>query len=68
MLYREVTVLRLICKNTVEENILQCAEAKLKLGKDLSKINGTEFSSALHAWYNVQSLCVYFFFFLCVCV
>ncbi len=37
---REVRVIRLICKGTVEEHILQCAEVKLKLEQDISKMNG----------------------------
>ena len=37
---REVTVIKLICKGTIEEAILHCAEAKLKLEQDLSHING----------------------------
>lgn len=38
--FREVTVLRLICPGTIEEAILRCAETKLKLEKDLSHSNG----------------------------
>ena len=35
---REVSVLRLICKDTIEEDILQCAEKKLQLEKDINQI------------------------------
>lgn len=33
---REVSVYRLICKDTIEEDILRCAQAKLKLEKDIN--------------------------------
>ena len=33
---REVTVYRLISKNTVEEGMLRCAQAKLQLEQDVT--------------------------------
>ena len=38
---REVTVIRLLCKGSIEEAIMQCAETKLKLEQDLNLIDGT---------------------------
>lgn len=34
--YREVSVVRLISKDTVEEGMLRCARGKLKLEKDIT--------------------------------
>lgn len=33
--YREVQIVRLICKGTVEEAMLKCSQEKLKLEKDV---------------------------------
>ena len=39
--FREVKVLRLVCKNTVEEAMLSCAREKLKLEKDVTASDAT---------------------------
>ena len=36
---RDVDVIRLICKDSVEVEIMSCAEAKLKLEQDLDNIS-----------------------------
>lgn len=33
---REVTVIRLVCKSTIEEQMFQTAQMKLKLEKDIT--------------------------------
>ena len=33
-----MSVYRLICKDTIEEDILRCAQAKLKLEKDINSM------------------------------
>lgn len=45
---REVSVIRLISEGTIEEDILRCAEAKLKLEQDLSQINSTYQNTEAH--------------------
>ena len=55
-LCREVSVLRLITQDTIEEGILQCAENKLKLEQDLNHINGNCVCRQIHG-----NLCM------CVC-
>lgn len=39
--YREVSVVRLISKDTVEEGMLRCARGKLKLEKDITTDEST---------------------------
>lgn len=38
-LYREVTVYRLIASNTIEEAMLQCAQNKLRLERDMAAMD-----------------------------
>ena len=42
MLFRTVKVIRLIAENTVEEGMLRCAQAKLRLEQDVTMANGEE--------------------------
>ena len=37
-LCREVSVFRVICKDTVEEEVLRCAEKKLQLEQDICQL------------------------------
>ncbi|XP_070567797.1 SWI/SNF-related matrix-associated actin-dependent regulator of chromatin subfamily A containing DEAD/H box 1-like [Ptychodera flava] len=43
---RDVTVIRLISENTIEEAILQCANGKLKLEKDMTTNNSDDDNTA----------------------
>ncbi|KAK3091472.1 hypothetical protein FSP39_020046 [Pinctada imbricata] len=54
---REVKIIRMISKGTVEEGILNCAREKLKLEKDVTTAEGKK-SRALHTFQNNLS---YFF-------
>ena len=43
ILFREVTVIRLISDHTIEEAMLRCAQEKLKLEKDITTDEGIKF-------------------------
>ena len=55
LLRREVTVIRLVCRGTIEEDILQHAQMKLRLEKDITN-TGSQISTPACLMIHLYSL------------